>query len=381
MNLKRYLPSARVLRTGSAVVLIAVLAACSGTPRPKPVELPANVAVMGVRQAWTVRIPAANFPLATNVAGDNVAVASSDGTVVVIDSRAGQEVWRANAGAPLVAGVGSDGTLVAVITTNNELVALQGGKVLWKQRLSAQAFTPPLVAGRRVFVQTAERTTSAWDGQTGRRLWAQQRTAENLVLKKPGVLLAVGDTLLVGVGGRLVGVNPANGTSRWEAPIAAPRGTNDVERLVDLTGSVSRVGDSVCARAYSASVGCVDAVRGALVWSKPASGADGIGGDDRFVYGTEDNGTVVAWRRADGERAWQQADMLKYHFLTAPLAVGRSLIIGDATGQVHFLSRDDGAPLNRITPDGSPIAATPVLSGNTVVVVTRNGGVFGFRPE
>jgi len=381
MNLKRYLPSTRVLRTGSAMVLIAALAACSGTPRPKPVELPANVAVMGVRQAWTVRIPAVNFPLATNVSGDNVAVASSDGTVVVIDARAGQEVWRANAGAPLVAGVGSDGTLVAVITTNNELVALQGGKMLWKQRLSAQAFTQPLVAGRRIFVQGADRTTSAWDGQSGRRLWSQQRNAENLVLKKPGVLLAVGDTLVVGVGGRLVGINPANGTSRWEAPIAAPRGTNDVERLVDLTGTASRVGDSVCARAYSASVGCVDTVRGSLVWTKPASGADGVGGDDRFVYGTEDNGTVVAWRRTDGDRAWQQADLLKYHVLTAPLAVGRSLVIGDATGQVHFLSRDDGAALNRITPDGSPIVATPVISGNTVVVVTRNGGVFGYRPE
>lgn len=381
MNLKRYLPSARVLRAGSAVVLMAALAACSGTPRPKPVELPANVAVMGVKQAWTVRLPAVNFPLSTNVSGDNVAVASSDGTVVVIDSRAGQEVWRANAGAPLVAGVGSDGTLVAVITTNNELVALQGGKVLWKQRLSAQAFTQPLVAGRRVFVQTADRTTSAWDGQSGRRLWSQQRNAENLVLKKPGVLLAVGDTLVAGVGGRLVGINPANGTSRWEAPIAAPRGTNDVERLVDLTGSASRVGDSVCARAYSASVGCVDAARGALVWTKPAAGNDGVGGDDRFVYGTEDNGTVIAWRRADGERAWQQTDLLKYHVLTAPLAVGRSVIIGDATGQLHFLSRDDGTPLNRIAPDGSPIVATPVIAGNTVVVVTRNGGVFGYRPE
>lgn len=381
MNFKRYLPSAHVLRTGCTMALIAALAACSGTPRPKPVELPANVAVMGVRQAWTVRIPAVNFPLSTHVSGDNVAVASSDGTVVVIDSRAGQEVWRANAGAPLVAGVGSDGTLVAVITANNELVALQGGKVLWKQRLSAQAFTQPLVAGRRVFVQTADRTMSAWDGQTGRRLWSQQRNAENLVLKKPGVLLAVGDTLVAGVGGRLVGINPANGTSRWEAPIAAPRGTNDVERLVDLTGTASRVGDSVCARAYSAAVGCVDTARGALVWTKPAAGADGVGGDDRFVYGTEDNGTVVAWRRADGERAWQQADLLKYHILTAPLAVGRSLIIGDATGQLHFLSRDDGSALNRLTPDGSPIVATPVISGNTVVVVTRNGGVFGLRPE
>jgi outer membrane protein assembly factor BamB len=80
-------------------------------------------------------------------------------------------------------------------------------------------------------------------------------------------------------------------------------------------------------------------------------------------------------------RAWQQAEIFKNRTLTAPLAVGRSVIIGDATGLLHFLSRDDGSPLNRVTPDGSAIAATPVLAGNTVVVVTRNGGVFGYRPE
>ncbi|RST53247.1 outer membrane protein assembly factor BamB [Variovorax sp. MHTC-1] len=380
MNFKRLLTPAFILRAAAAAAVVGALAACSGTPKPKPAELPANPALLGIRQAWSVRIPAVSFPLATDVSGDMVAVAATDGTVVMIDSRSGQESWRANAGAPLVAGVGSDGTLVAVVTVNNDLVAMQSGKVLWKQRLTAQSYTAPLVAGRRVFVQAADRSTSAWDGQSGRRLWAQQRTAENLVLKRPGVLIAVGDTLVTGVGGRLVGINPVNGTSRWESPIAAPRGTNDVERLVDLTGSVSRDGDTVCARAYYASVGCVDTTRGALLWSKPATGADGVSGDDRFIYGTEENGNVVAWRRADGERAWQ-SERFKYRTLTAPLAVGRSLVIGDSTGLVHVISREDGAPLNRLTPDGSAIAATPVLAGNTVVVVTRNGGVFGYRPE
>jgi outer membrane protein assembly factor BamB len=380
MKFQRFVSPAFILRAAAAAVVVATLAACSGTPKPKPAELQANPALLGVRQAWSVRIPAVDLPLSTNVSGDMVAVAASDGTVVMIDARSGQESWRANAGAPLAAGVGSDGSLVAVVTENNDLVALQSGKVLWKQRLTAQSYTAPLVAGRRVFVQAADRTTSAWDGQSGRRLWAQQRTAENLVLKRPGVLIAVGDTLVTGVGGRLAGLNPANGTSRWESPIAAPRGTNDVERLVDLTGSVSRLGDVVCARAYYASVGCVDTSRGALLWSKPATGADGVSGDERFVYGTEENGNVVAWRRADGERAWQM-ERFKYRTLTAPLAVGRSLIIGDSTGFVHLLSREDGSLLNRLAPDGSAIAATPVLAGNTVVVVTRNGGVFGYRPE
>ena len=155
-----------------------------------------------------------------------------------------------------------------------------------------------------------------------------------------------------------------------------------MERLVDLTGSVSRVGDNVCARAYYANIGCVDAARGTLLWTKPAVWApEGLSGDERFLYGTEENGNVVAWRRDDGERAWQGPSGSRTARLTAPLAVGRSLIIGDSTGLLHFVSRDDGAPLNRLTPDGSAIAAAPVLSGNTVVVVTRNGGVFGYRPE
>ncbi len=380
MNIKRFVPAAPVLRAGAAIVLAATLAACSSTSKPKPAELPANVALLGVRQAWNIKVPAVGFPLQTSVSGDTVTVASADGTVVAIDARTGAESWRASAGAPLTAGVGSDGSMAAVVTNKNELVALQGGKVLWRQQLAAETFTAPLVAGRRVFVQTADRTTSAFDGQSGRRLWVQQRTAENLVLKKPGVLIAVGDTLVTGIGGRLVGINPANGSSRWESPIAAPRGTNDVERLVDLTGSVSRVGDSVCARAYYANVGCVDAARGALVWSKPAVSAEGISGDGSLVFGTESNGNVMAWRRTDGERAWQ-SDRLKYRELTAPLAAGRSVIFGDSTGLLHFVSREDGAPLNRLTVDGSAIAATPVLAANTVVVVTRNGGVFGYRPE
>jgi outer membrane assembly lipoprotein YfgL len=380
MNPKRLLPAASVLRTGLAMVLVAALAACSSTSKPKPAELPANVVVLGVHQAWNVKIPQVAFPLQANVSGDMVTVAGTDGTLVAIDARTGTEAWRTNVGAPLTAGVGSDGSMAAVVTNKNELVVLEGGKVLWREPLAAETFTAPLVAGRRVFVQTADRATSAYDGGSGRRLWIQQRTPEALVLKKPGVLLAVGDTLVSGVGGRLVGMNPANGSSRWEAPIAAPRGTNDVERLVDLTGSVSRVGDSVCARAYYVNIGCVDAARGGLLWSKPAVSAEGISGDGQFVVGTESDGNLVAWRRADGERAWQ-SDRLKYRDLTAPLVVGRSIVIGDRAGLLHFVSREDGAPLNRLTPDGSAIAATPVVAANTVVVVTRNGGVFGYRPE
>jgi outer membrane protein assembly factor BamB len=167
---------------------------------------------------------------------------------------------------------------------------------------------------------------------------------------------------------------------RWDVAVANPRGTNDVERLVDLVGGVSREGDVVCARAFQAAVGCVNAARGSLLWSKPASGAQGVHGDAQSVFGTEGDGRVLAWRRSDGERIWS-VERLRFRGLSAPLSIGRSVAVGDAQGYVHFLARQDGALMGRTATDGSAIVAAPVLVGDTLVVVTRNGGVFGFRPD
>ena len=380
---------ARAVRTLVATTLVASLAACSMMPsflggssneKPVPAELAPNPALIGVRQAWTARLGPVAMPLSAQVSGNTVALASSDGTVVALDAASGRETWRASVGGPIAAGVGSDGKVAAVVTRANEVVALADGKVLWRQKLSALAYTAPFVAGGRVFVLAADRSVSAFDGQNGSKLWVQQRPGEPLVLRQSGVMLAVGDTLVAGQAGRLAGLNPSNGSIRWEAPIATPRGTNDIERLVELVGTVSRVGDTVCARAFQASVGCVNAARGTVLWTKPANGSEGLGGDPQNVFGTESDGKLVAWRRDTGERAWV-TDRLLHRGLTAPLAVGRSVVVGDSTGLVHMLSREDGSLLNRMSTDGSAIAAAPVLAGNTLVVVTRNGGVYGFVPQ
>lgn len=348
--------------------------------KPKPAELAPNPALLGVRQAWTARLGEVAFPMQPAVNGASVTIASGDGSIAAFDAASGRELWRGSAGAPLNAGVGTDGNVTAVVTRTNELVALTGGRPAWREKLASQVYTAPLVAGARVFVLGADRSVTAFDGATGRRLWSQQRPGEPLVLRQPGVMLAVGDTLVVGQGGRLAGLNPGNGTVRWEAPIASSRGINDVERLVDLVGRVSRVGNNVCARAFQSAVGCVDTTRGTLAWTQKANGSEGVHGDEASVFGTESDGKVIAWKRDSGQRAWASEQLL-HRGLTAPLALGRSVVVGDSAGFVHMLSREDGSLLNRLSTDGSAIAAPPVTAGNTLVVVTRNGNVYGFAPQ
>lgn len=375
------------LRLAAVALCALALGGCStvseffgrGNPA-KPAELTANPASFVIRQAWTARLGSVAFPLRASVTGSAVVLGSSDGAVTAIDASSGRELWRGTAGAPVAAGTGTDGKVTAVVTSSNDLVALEAGRELWRQRLASVAFTPPLVAGERVFVHAADRSVSAFDAATGRRLWTQARPGEALVLRHAGLMLPVGDTLVVGLSGRLAGLNPGTGASRWEVPVASPRGINDVERLVDLVGPANRSGDMVCARAFQATVGCVDASRGQLLWSKPANGSEGLGGDGTQVYGSEQDGKVQAWNRSNGEVAWT-SELLMHRGLTAPLSLGRSVVVGDAYGYVHFLSREDGKLLNRVATDGSAIAAPPVLAGNTLVVVTRNGGIYGFVPD
>ena len=311
---------------------------------------------------------------------DAVVVASADGSVVAFAAEGGRELWRGDAKAKLSAGVGSDGRYASVVTHDNELVVLDSGKPLWRTRLTTRVVTPPLVAGERVFVLGVDRGVQAFDVLDGRKLWLQQRAGDPLTLLQPGVLLPYKDTLVVGQGARLAGLDPLSGALRWEATVASPRGTNEVERLADLVGPAVRVGESVCARGFQVAVGCVNAERGALSWSKNVGGTTGVAADEQRVYAADASDRITAWKRDGGDVAWT-SERLLHRALSAPLMLGRTLVFGDFEGQVHFLDRDSGQTLLRMPTDGKPIVGAPVKVGETVVVLTAAGGVFALRPQ
>ena len=368
---------------GSITVLAAVgvLAACaSGPDKPKPNPLEPLTPQIAGRQVWSQRIDGAQFPLSVAVNAGVFTLAGNDGSVLALQADTGRELWRAAVGGKLGAGVGSDGRFAAVVTRDGELVVIEAGRVVWRKPLGVRATTAPLVAGERVFILGTDRSVQAFDALDGQKLWSVQRPGDPLTLALAGVISAFKDTLLVGQGARMAGLDPRDGSVRFEVALASPRGTNEVERLADLVAPLARVGDMVCARSFQAAVGCINAERGSLNWTKVSGGTRGVAADDQYVFGADASDRLTAWRAASGEVAWT-SDKLMHRSLSAPLIVGQTVVFGDADGTLHFLSRDKGDAMLRLPTDGSAILAAPVASGSTMLVVTKAGGVFAFRPE
>jgi outer membrane protein assembly factor BamB len=367
------------VRIAVALVAAALLAACAAD-KPKPTPLEDFAPKIAGRQVWQASIGSVGFPLVPAAREGLFFVASGDGAVTALNADTGAVVWEAQAGGKISAGVGSDGRFTSVVTRDNEVVTFDSGREVWRKRVPSSVVTPPLVAGERVFVMSVDRAVHAFDAIDGRRLWLLQRPGDALTLAQAGVLAVNRNTLLVGQGVRLAGVDPLRGSVQWEVPMATPRGSNEVERLADLIGPAVRNGERFCMRAFQSAVACADAGKGALVWSRNVGGANAVAGDAERIVGADASDRITAWRADTGDVIWSQEKLLN-RGLSGGVAVGPVVVFGDSEGYVHFISSATGEQQLRLPTDGKAVVGTPVVSGATLLVSTADGGLFAFRPN
>ena len=115
----------------AVVVLLALLAACAGTRKPEPTPLePLTPKVTG-RQVWKFDLGDVRFPLAVAVNDGTFTVADDGGTVLALQADTGREMWRAEIGDKLSAGVGSDGRFASGDARQRTRHA-EAGKPKWR---------------------------------------------------------------------------------------------------------------------------------------------------------------------------------------------------------------------------------------------------------
>ncbi|MFM0752652.1 outer membrane protein assembly factor BamB [Paraburkholderia strydomiana] len=365
---------------------VLALAACSSTKdeRRVPTPLTEFKPVLDVQQAWKTSVGKAGRYLFSPVAvGDAVYAAGQNGSVAKIDAQTGKDIWRVKLQDDISAGVGSDGTLAAVGGLKGDVYVLGAdGKQLWTAKAPGEIISPPLVGNGLVVVRTVDGQIVAFNAQTGEQKWNYRNRAVPLNLRVSSGMTFAGDAaVLAGFpGGAFAAINLQTGENYWQTPVSYPKGVTEVERINDVTGPPTLVGSETCAVTFQGQIGCFDANSGRALWEKAFSSASGLAQDDRAVVAADDWSVVSAFDVTNGTQLWKN-DKLKNRELGVPFILGHAAVLGDYQGYVHFLSRDDGTLVARMKTDGSAISAAPVLAGETLVVQTRDGDLYGYRPR
>jgi outer membrane protein assembly factor BamB len=370
-----------------AVVLLSGCSVLSWFSGKKIANPPAPLvefkATQNVRTLWSVSVPKAGaYAFSPALAGDSVYAAGASGTIVRINAVSGQTVWRTDAGMKLTAGVGSDGSTVAVVGDKGAVLAFDNaGKLLWKAQASSEVLSAPAVGSGLVIVRSLDNRISAFDALTGERRWMAQRTSPSLTLRNsPGIAIAAQTAFVALPGGRLSALMLSNGGPRWEVPVGDPRGTTELERIADVSGMPAVAGRDICAVAFQGRIGCFDVSSGAVRWIKEFSSAVGLGVDERYVFAADEHGTVTEFARDTGAVLWRN-DKLAYRRLSAPVPIGNTVAVGDYQGFIHFLSRENGAFVARVATDGSAITANPIVAASSVIFQTQAGTVVALAAE
>jgi outer membrane protein assembly factor BamB len=345
----------------------------------------AGVGSMGAARRWWDYSPFAVDPnniFVPAIAGSSVFAATQDGSLARYDVTSGAVAWRIKTGQTLTGGVGSNGAIVVVGTGKGSVLAYDGdGKPLWTAQVSSEVLSPPAIANDLVVVRSSDNRIFGLDAANGKRRWVVQRASPALVARTNAGVVIAGSVVYAGfAGGKLVALNAATGALAWEATVSTPRGTTELERISDVT-SLPAVADGViCAVAFQGRASCFDATNGNPLWSRDVSSAAGLAMDVRYVYVTDDKGSVQAFERASGNSIWK-TDKLTLRQLTAPVSQGRFVAVADVQGYIHFLNREDGALMGRIASDGSPVVAALKTADRVLFAQTSKGNLFAVSAQ
>lgn len=335
-----------------------------------------------VKVLWKAKLGSAEIYDFTPVVDAGYAyVASADGELSKLDVTTGAQAWRINVGEKLTGGVGVGGSLVIVGTQKGSIYAYDiSGKLQWKSRLSSEVLSAPKYFDGLIIVRSGDSRIYGINANDGSRKWVYDRTGPALTLRSSAGVVVDGGAVYAGfAGGKLVSIRADNGKIMWEASVAQPKGVTEIERIADITSLPFVDGPLVYAVAYQGRIAAVDRTSGRVVWNRDISSLSGLTAEDARIYVSHALGSVYALDYTTGKTFWRQG-ALKNRQLTAPLALGSLIAVGDVEGYVHFLSREDGAFSARVkTGDSQILPQMALINSSTLLAQSRDGGIYALQ--
>jgi outer membrane protein assembly factor BamB len=337
-----------------------------------------------VKRLWSAKIGAsAEFLLvALQPAsdGNRLYAASRNGNVVALDPDTGKAAWRTELDMDLSSGPGVGDGLIVVGAADGMLIALDAdsGAELWRANVTGETLARPIIKDGVVITMSIDNRLHAVSAFDGAERWTVEQPTPNLTMRGSASPVLVGTSVLAGFdNGRLVAVNIATGNTEWEAMLSPPTGRSDLERLSDVDGVISVVGQDIYASGYQGSLVALASESGQVLWAREVSSFEGVSADWNNLYTVDEEGVVIALTRRTGDESWRQNSLVRRE-PTVPIPFQTTVVVGDLEGYLHFFSNFDGDPVARVRAGSKAISIEPVVVADRLIVQGDDGSVSAY---
>ena len=385
-----------ILRRFIVLASVALITGCSTItgwfsddefdPR-EPVELQKIVEQVKLKSRWSRGVGDGQgdglYRINPVLVSGNLYVASAEGRVSSVDAETGRVRWKRDLDLALSGGVGHHGNSIFVGASEGLVIRLSAddGSEIWRAPVSGEVLSAPQGDGRFVVAQTYDGKLMGFDYDSGEVRWTYTSDVPVLTLRGTGTPMIIGDNAVAGFAdGKLIAVNLRSGNVAWEARIAIPQGTSEIERIVDIDGSMALQGTELYVASYQGRLAAVDTRSGRRLWQRNVSSVSGVGAGFGNVYVADDDGTVSAFLRNGQGVRWQNIE-LGFRELSRPTPVNSYVAVVDFEGYLHLLSQVDGEIVGRTKVDSDGARADMIASGNRLFVYTNGGKLKAYDIE
>lgn len=343
--------------------------------------------------------------LSPSVAYDKVFAASRQGIITAFDQTTGQELWSVDlaeyrdegmltpvsrwwtdgVSARISGGITSAYQKIYFGTENGLVIAMDvnNGDILWQAQVKGEVLAPPAVDEGMVVVNTGAGNMHALDANTGEEQWLYESEVPALSLRGVAAPTISNGGAIVGTAtGRVAVALLENGQILWEQTVAAPSGSTELERLVDIDSQTIAFGGIIYAVSFNGTLAALDLRTGRVLWKREYRSYRRMSMDGNNIYVVDDKSQIYALDRRNGIERWSQAS-LRDRQLTAATAVSSYVVVGDMYGFLHWIDKSTGDIVARLDFGGddedASVYVAPVASGNTIYAITREGDLAAIK--
>jgi len=315
------------------------------------------------------------------ISGETIFAAAAHGRVRAVDRRSGKTLWKADMETDLSGGVGIHAQTLLLGSSEGEVLAVDAtsGERRWSTRLKGEVLAPPQADGDVVVAQTYDGKLQGLDFANGELRWTYDSDVPVLTVRGTGTPILRDDVVYAGfANGRVLAFDADTGDIRWEVRVAISQGRSEIERIVDVDGTMDLQSGELYAASYQGRLVAVDVRGGQRLWQQDVSSVSGVSTGFGNVYVADEDGTVYAYLRSGGGVRWSQ-DALGYRGLSRPTPVSSYLAVADFEGYLHILSQVDGQIIGRVRVDSDGVRADMLSDGNVLYVYGNSGRLVAYE--